>query len=422
MQLRKKRLFTITLFAFFGVCTALFALWANIPGQMHLIAGEEQGLSYGLPLSAEFYEENVGVLSVNDTAVEGNIHISLSEPVRIKAAEAGEREVTVSLFGTIPIKTVNVSVLPNVKIVPCGTPIGVTLTTPGVMVLGTGYVTGQDSTLYEPAKGILCSGDMILSINGEPITEKEDISRVVEKSNGNAITMTIRRGGEEKEVEVQPVLSQSGGGYKIGAWVRDSTQGIGTLTYYLPESGGFGALGHGVYDVDTKNLMEISSGEIYLSQITGVKKGTKGNPGELLGEIDKTESLGAIRVNTEYGLYGNIEEEDILPTEAVPIALKQDIVEGPAVIRTAFLDGTVKDYAIEIESVNHNSQTPDKGMVIRITDPDLLAQTGGIVQGMSGSPILQNGKLIGAVTHVFVQDPTKGYGIFIESMLSAGAA
>jgi len=224
--------------------------------------------------------------------------------------------------------------------------------------------------------------------------------------------------GKEVQVSVKPVLS-SDNSYKIGLWIRDCAEGIGTLTFYDQATLIFGALGHGVYDSDTGALIDIKGGKITGADITGITKGIKGSPGELLGSVEETDILGNISLNTSLGLYGSLTEKGAsgLSDEKLPICLKEDIQEGSAYILSD-IDGTgPKKYQIEIEKINLNGK-PDKGLTIRITDPNLIEKTGGIIQGMSGSPIIQNGKIVGAVTHVLVNNPTKGYGVFIESMLA----
>ena len=307
----------------------------------------------------------------------------------------------------------------DIKVVPLGHTIGVRINTDGVMVLGTGSFLGEDGRSHNPSDRILRGGDLILKIDGEQVESKEELSRLVAESSGD-ISLLIRREGKELELILTPALAATDDIRRIGIWVRDSTKGIGTLTYYIPETGAFGALGHGIIDVDTKKLITVRNGVIMPSTITSIVKGARGNPGELEGTVDTGNKLGTVSLNSPSGIFGNLDKSymETLPTQAVPIATRAQIQEGPAAILTNVVGNTVKSYDIVIEGVNKDPRDETKGMIIRITDPALLAATGGIVQGMSGSPIIQNGKIIGAVTHVFVQDPTKGYGIFIETMLA----
>ncbi|MCI1931785.1 MAG: SpoIVB peptidase, partial [Clostridia bacterium] len=216
--------------------------------------------------------------------------------------------------------------------------------------------------------------------------------------------------------DISPVFSRADGKYRIGCWVRDDTQGLGTMTFVENDSKSFGILGHGIFDVDTGKLMEASNGNITGSSISGIVKGKKGSPGEVSGMLDKKNIIGKISSNTEYGVYGKITQntQDLDLTEA-KTAMTNDIKLGNAVIKSDIL-GKMEEYNIEITGINQIG-SPDKGLLIKVTDSRLLDGTGGIIQGMSGSPILQDGKFIGAVTHVFVNDPTKGYGIFAETML-----
>ena len=303
-------------------------------------------------------------------------------------------------------------------IVPLGLTIGVRINTEGVMVLGTNGFLGEDGQTHMPSEGILRSGDLILKANEQPIERKECLSVLVADTKGD-VTLLLRRNGSEFEVTLTPEVAAVDGIRRIGTWVRDSTKGIGTLTYYVPETRAFGALGHGIMDVDTKMLITVRNGVVMPSNVTSIVKGARGKPGELEGSVDSGTILGTVTLNSPSGIYGTLTPEFIetLPKEAMPIANRTQIREGPATIMTNVVDNEIKEFDISIEGVNQTTADETKGMIIRITDPVLLNATNGIVQGMSGSPIIQNGRIIGAVTHVFVQDPTKGYGIFIESML-----
>lgn len=330
----------------------------------------------------------------------------------------GNYEVDYKLFGLFPIKTVSVEVVEREVVIPCGIPAGIYVETEGILVVGHEEVTKADNSKVNPTETIIKKGDYITSVNGQKINRKADLMEAVETCNGKQLVLGIRRNEEEFEVAVQPVECGAEQ-YKLGVWVRDNTQGIGTITYITPE-GKFGALGHGISDMDTKSLMETSRGLLYDTKIMTVIKGQEGKPGELVGYIDyQAENVqGRIDKNTSEGIYGVVNDE--LETEAtaqpVQISLKQDIEVGAATIQTCIAD-EVKEYDVEIQAVNLSEKDENKGIILKVTDEELLSKTGGIVQGMSGAPILQNGKIIGAVTHVFVEDPTMGYGIFIEEML-----
>lgn len=325
-----------------------------------------------------------------------------------------------SLLGVIPIKNVDVTVVAKEKVYPGGMPVGIYMKTHGVLVVGTGTVKGKDGGSYEPSSNILKSGDYIMAVNGSAVSKKEELINQVKECKGESLILQVERDNTVTELKICPVETETSE-YKLGVWVRDDTQGIGTLTY-MDSEGNYGALGHGISDVDTGKLMNISGGSLYHTEILSVVKGMQGSPGEMTGVIryQNSQILGTIDTNTDRGIFGKItrRKEDFQIHESVEVAYKQDVQVGEATILTT-IDGNIKEYDIYIEKVNKNTQEPNKSMVISISDQDLLGSTGGIIQGMSGSPILQNGKLVGAVTHVLVNDPTKGYGIFIENMLDA---
>ena len=304
-------------------------------------------------------------------------------------------------------------------VIPGGMPVGIYMETDGILVLNTETIQGIDGRKYEPAQGIVQSGDYITAINQETVDGKRELLEAVEELRDPRVTLSLRRGEEMMEVRLKSVETAPEQ-FRLGIWVRDNVQGLGTITY-LTEENRFGALGHGIHDVDTNTLMNISDGILYRTRIQDIIKGISGNPGTMEGVIvyNRYNQLGTIEKNTETGIYGTLEKKDALFTdsETVETAAKEEIETGPAVIRSC-IDDEVKEYEIEILEVDLHSKEAKKGMVIQVTDPELLEKTGGIIQGMSGSPILQNGKLIGAVTHVFVNDPMKGYGIFIENMIS----
>lgn len=305
-------------------------------------------------------------------------------------------------------------------VIPGGMPIGIYLETEGVMVLGTDKIKGIDGEEHEPAVNLVCPGDYIVSLDDHKINDKRELIEAVEALNQDEIVLGIRRNEQHINIRMKPVLSENQE-YKLGIWVRDNAQGLGTVTF-LNANSQFGALGHGIHDVDTNALMETSGGRVYETSIKDIQKGEDGNPGGMEGIIvyNSYNVLGSIEKNTECGIFGTIENINALFTDQTPMetASKDEIEEGPAVIRCA-VEGEVKEYDIRITKVDKNTKEVNKGIVLEVTDERLLEVAGGIIQGMSGSPIIQNGKLIGAVTHVFVQDAAKGYGIFIENMLDS---
>lgn len=299
-----------------------------------------------------------------------------------------------------------------------GMPIGIYMETEGVLVLDTQKMKGIDGREYEPAGNRVRAGDYIIGINGVEIHDKKELTAQVQQLEEQNVVLTIRRNQKPVEVQLKAVECERRE-YKLGIWVRDNVQGLGTITF-LTKNSEFGALGHGIHDVDTSVLMKISGGKLYRTSIRSVIKGTNGTPGSMEGLIvyNRYNQLGTIDKNTEAGIYGILDDVNTLFEEqnAVQVAKKEEIQTGNATIR-CFLDGEVKEYSVEILNIDKTPDEINKGITLKVTDTELLEKTGGIVQGMSGSPILQNGKLIGAVTHVFVNDSTKGYGIFAETML-----
>lgn len=306
-------------------------------------------------------------------------------------------------------------------VMPGGMAIGIYMETDGVLVLSTECIECVDGNEYEPAKNLVKPGDYIVGLNGEEIDSKKELVQAVNKLESSEVILRLRRDEEYIDVKMESVEVKNDQ-YKLGIWVKDSIQGLGTVTY-LTLDGDFGALGHGIHDSETNELIDISKGSVYNTNIVGIQKGEKGEPGGLEGVIiyRSSNKLGIINENTEEGIYGSINEIETLceNTEPVEICKKSDIELGKASILCS-VNGTVEEYDIKIKNVDSYAKDANKGIVIEIIDEKLLELTGGIVQGMSGSPILQHGKIVGAVTHVLVNDPTRGYGIFIEDMLDTG--
>lgn len=295
-------------------------------------------------------------------------------------------------------------------LVPVGHTVGIKLFSRGVLVvrLSEGGTPARECGLQ--------TGDVIVACGGTAVTSTEQFQSLLQENGDAATDLQVRRNGGSMTLSVEPAQNEQGS-YCIGAWIRDSMAGIGTMTYYDPATGAFGALGHGITDIDTAQLMPFSNGSILASTVKAVKKGEAGAAGELRGDFDLTSDLGALYANTSSGVFGTLAEEDYAPVlgDAVPVGTAE---AGSAVIRSNVEGDAVREYVIEILKVVPGA-ADGRDMVLSVTDPDLIAATGGIVQGMSGSPILQNGRLVGAVTHVLLNDPTKGYGISIENMLDA---
>jgi stage IV sporulation protein B len=392
----------------------------SIPDSIKIIVGEDENFNFNLPIEGSISGEDIDVISVNNKTVPSDlIKFNLNKPFSLKSAQKGSYTIQLKLFGFLNFKEVKLGVIDKMDLVPSGSPIGIYIETNGVMVLGTGVINGEDGLNYEPALNKLRTGDYITAVNDIEINTKDQLIEEIQSCDGKDIKFTVRRDDIFTQYMVSPVKT-SDGDYKIGAWIRDNTQGIGTLTFITPD-GQFGALGHGITDVDTSLIMEIEKGFLYNADIMTIVKGREGVPGELIGLINQSDNdkIGEITKNTNQGIFGKINENYVTASSdnSLPVGLKQEVKLGPATILSS-VDNEIKEYNIEIEKVDLNSSSPNKGMVIKITDEELIAKTGGIVQGMSGSPIIQNGKIIGAVTHVFIQDSTKGYGTFIENMIN----
>ena len=389
----------------------------SIPERLYVAAGENMELSFSVPLTAQLEGESVNAVSVKNSKGEENENISLSSPFYVTAEEEGSVSAKLSICG-IPLKTVSVDIIPDTEVIPCGNIVGVTMKTEGILVLGTGSVKTENGE-REPARGKIYTGDIILRVNGKPIESKEDLQSLVADYSGGNFSITVLRRGRETVAEVLPVKAEGTGDNRLGVWVRDSTQGLGTVTCYDDRKDVFAALGHGIYDTDTSTLMNVKEGSITMAKVSGCKKGIKGEPGEIMGGLDKSIVLGEVYSNTDNGLCGKVNKtgESYFGNKAVPIGMRYDIKEGEAIILSDISGGGIKEYTVNIDSIDRYGGSSDKSMVITVTDERLLKETGGIIQGMSGSPIIQNGKIIGAVTHVFINNPTRGYGIFIENML-----
>lgn len=337
-------------------------------------------------------------------------------PETIDVSDQGSYQIPCSLLGVFPLKQVQVETVEEKVVSVGGTPIGLYMETQGVLIVDTGEIIGEDGISREPAENIARSGDYILAVNGSPVTKKKQLIQKIQESQGKPMELLVSREGEEILIALNPVKTEDDS-YKLGIWVRDNTQGIGTMTY-VEDNGKFGALGHGISDTDTGELLDVSGGELYEAEILSIRKGARGIPGELSGYIEYQEEkkLGTIEKNTEMGIYGKLDNWQQPLNLKAPVAYKQEVKKGPARIMTDLGDG-VQSYEIQITEIYEERADTNQAFEIQVTDPELLAKTGGIVQGMSGSPILQEERLIGAVTHVFVQDSSKGYGIFIENML-----
>lgn len=348
---------------------------------------------------------------------------TLSKPVFSEAVQTGRHLVEFKFMGLVPMKQVEVDILPSVEVSPGGQSIGVILHAEGVMVVGSSPIEQENGVLLNPAKeaGIEI-GDRILSANGEALESDDRFAEIIHSCGREEkpLQLIVKRGDKQWEACLSPVLCRQTNRYRIGLFVRDSAVGVGTLTFYDNESGSYGALGHVIADSDTNRPVECDRGKIVTAMVSGIQSGKSGQPGEKIGTfLEDDPGIGSIEKNSSFGIYGKLSNETkaAFLSQPVRVASMNQIQTGPAEILTVVDGQTVERFTIEIEKIHLQNQPDGKGMVVKVTDAGLLARTGGIVQGMSGSPILQNGKLVGAVTHVFVHDPTRGYACFMDWML-----
>ena len=315
-----------------------------------------------------------------------------------------------AMFAALPARAASEPVR---ELVAVGQPIGVKLFSDGVLVIG--LSDGENAARQCGLK----EGDIITAVGGESLDTIEQLRACLNANGAGEAALTVKRGSRTLTLEASPQRDESGE-YRLGAWVRDSMAGIGTMTFYEPQSGVFGALGHGVTDVDTGQLLPLDHGSIMDASVKAVKKGERAAPGELKGDFDLAHDSGTLCANADSGIFGTLNAADgaKITGRICPPARKNEVRAGPAAILATVAGNETKEYAIEIEKV-YSTTASTRNLLLRVTDEALLAQTGGVVQGMSGSPIIQDGKLVGAVTHVLVDDPTRGYGILIENMLSA---
>jgi stage IV sporulation protein B len=336
-------------------------------------------------------------------------------PLELVSRAGNSYRMQISLPGGAVVKTVSVQVIERDMVIPAGTPFGIKMFTEGVMVVGLSDLQSNGRSVNPAKEAGIKTGDVILTMNDKKVAYNEDVGKIVSESCGAPIEITLLRSGVQHTVRLVAVSASADGGYKAGMWVRDSSAGIGTMTYYNPSTGVFAGLGHAICDVDTGGVMPLASGEAVEVTITGINRGMSGFPGELKGIFSGTGVIGRLKLNGETGIYG-IANRPPVGGQPVALATRSEIVPGNATIYATVEGKTPQAYSAQIEKISAVDANPTKNMVIRVTDQRLLDATGGIVQGMSGSPILQNGKLVGAVTHVFVNDPSRGYGIFAENM------
>ncbi len=386
----------------------------GIPKEFRMIQGRVQSYTTKWPLQVEIAPEAQGILQIQS-----------GKKLTINPLQAGESTFDLSLFGFIPLKNRVVSVVPELKVVPSGESIGVMLAAQGLIVAQLAKVRMPDGTYLSPAaEAGLLPGDLLVQINQHVVSNPLDVEEALRYYRGNSVTVKVVRGGEPHFFQVQPATIIDSNGNKelrLGIYLEDTAAGVGTLTFYHPDTRKYAALGHMITDTRTGQEALITDGKIVAAIIAGVRPGIKGRPGEKIGLFqDRAPSLGNIGKNSPIGIYGELQRLPHYQQEPLPVALVHEVEVGPAQILTVVEHDQVEVFDIEIIKINKQSKPSAKGMVIEITDPKLLQITGGIVQGMSGSPIIQHGKVVGAITHVFVNDPTRGYAVFAEWMAHEG--
>lgn len=388
----------------------------HLPEEIKIIEGKEQKLEFKVPMTMQLFCKTP--FYVNGSCIKDKLTISLKEPLILKSSAKGTYDLEFRLLGFLPVKRLKVHVLPETRVIPGGHSLGVKLRPNGVIVVGFASVTDENGMKHQPAQeaGIEV-GDTILAVNDKKIFQAEELSKVVDRQK--SIILSVKRNDKIFNLNLNPVKNNFGL-YQIGLWVRDIAAGVGTLTFYDPKTNYYGALGHIITDADTGKIIEVGEGEIIRARVASISPGRKNQPGEKKGVfINEDQIIGNIIANTPFGIFGKAYQSFENPLyDSLPVATVNQVHEGKAKILTVVEGEKIQSYDIEIQKIIKQSYPNSKGMIIKITDKELIAKTGGIIQGMSGSPIIQDGYIVGAVTHVFVNDPTKGYGIFIEWMLN----
>lgn len=411
MKENKKILLGIILISIFLISLIYITSISSLPENIIMFQGEKINLNTLLGINIKTKDNKINTENLQT--------VQASSDWNINEDYTGKVNLSVNLFG-INVKDITLNVIETTEVVPLGNIVGLKLYTNGVLVVGMSEISGIDKNKYKPYENTgIVEGDMIVEINEKTVTNTTELIECVNNSKGRQISIKYVRDGEILETNIKPIET-SKDDYKLGLWVRDAAAGVGTISYYEPKSGLFAALGHGIIDVDTEKLLDISSGEFVTTDIVSIVKGEKGNPGKIQGSVEAQQKIGDVYKNTEFGVFGKVSNTSVLNedlTKTVKVASRNEIKTGKATIMCTLENNIKKEYEVEIEKIYKNNNTDNKSMVIKVTDKELLEKTGGIIQGMSGSPIMQNGKIIGVLTHVLVSNPTVGYGVFADLMV-----
>lgn len=404
--------------------TPQFRGFYSLPSIVKLGVGDSFNVKLELPANLVDKFKLELVSNPNDLVkfnqkVENLVHPSF--PVVV--TKPGEANLKLKLFGIIPVKNIELNVIPRLRLIPGGHAIGILLKANGITVVGFSPIEDLKGIKHSPAKeGGVEVGDIIEAVEGVALASDEEVSMFIDKiaRQGKPVNLSIKRGNSRFNVKVTPVYCKSSKRYRIGLYIRDSTAGVGTLTFFDPVTQTYGALGHVISDADISRQIVKGEGRIVDARIKGIQQAIKGQPGEKIGTFQSNQGVfGDIRKNTNYGIFGtlNADLQNKHYREAIPIAFAEEVKVGSAKILTVISGNEIEQFDIEITKINSLRTANGRNLLIRITDPKLLKLTGGIIQGMSGSPIIQDGYLVGAVTHVLVNEPTRGYGILAETML-----
>lgn len=396
----------------------------SIPEKITIFEGDEKGFELAAPFGINLQDNEQKVLQIDDVTLkqaitERNRKLGV-KTLLVQPKKTGRTELILSLFGMVPVKKIDVIIGNKKEFIPGGECVGVKIYTDGVLVVGISRIYDGSNNISPGVEAGIKAGDILIDADGTKINDTKHLTEIINKNGEKVLPLKLNRKGNIIDVNIKPVFDELDEVFRLGLWIRDSTIGVGTLTFIDPSDGDFGALGHPVTDMDTGVLLPVGSGEVTYTSVIDVIEGKEGKPGELKGLFSSgNQVVGNINNNTKYGIYGTMikKSSDDYKRQPIPLGKRENVKEGPAKILTTVDKEGVKEYDIEIIKVNRQDKPGVKGIVLQVTDKELIDITGGIVQGMSGSPIIQDGKLIGAVTHVFVNNPRRGYGIFIDWML-----